>query len=54
VKTIENYYKKLRDGKASPRYSFKNRGSKNFVKPRMEYREDKEKIQKLRKLLENN
>jgi len=24
-----------------PRYSFENRGSKNFVKPRMEYKEDK-------------
>ena len=37
-----------------PRYSFENRGSKNFVKPRMEYKEDKEKIQEIRKLLENN
>ena len=33
---------------------FENRGSKNFVKPRMEYIEDKEKIQEIRKLLENN
>ena len=37
-----------------PRYSFENRGSKNFVKPRMKYIEDKEKIQEIRKLLENN
>ena len=34
-----------------PRYSFEKRGSKNFVKPRKEYIEDKEKIEKLRKLL---
>ena len=31
-----------------PRYSFEKRGSKNFVKPRLEYREDKEKLLKLR------
>ena len=31
-----------------PRYSFEKRGSKNFVKPRFEYREDKEKLKKLR------
>ncbi len=31
-----------------PRYSFEKRGSKNFVKPRFEYREDKEKILLLR------
>lgn len=31
-----------------PRYSFEKRGSKNFVKPRFEYREDKEKLMKLR------
>ncbi len=31
-----------------PRYSFEKRGSNNFVKPRFEYVEDKEKIQKLR------
>lgn len=36
-----------------PRYSSEKRGSKNFVKPRMEYKEDKEKILKLRKLLKN-
>lgn len=31
-----------------PRYSFEKRGSKNFVKPRFEYQEDKEKLIKLR------
>ena len=31
-----------------PRYSFEKRGSKNFVKPRFEYKEDKEKLNKLR------
>jgi len=31
-----------------PRYSFEKRGSKNFVKPRMEYKEDLEKIKLLR------
>ena len=36
-----------------PRYSFEKRGSKNFVKPRMEYKENKEKIESLRELLEN-
>ena len=34
-----------------PRYSFEKRGSKNFVKPRFEYVEDKEKIKKLRRSL---
>ena len=34
-----------------PRYSFEKRGSKNFVKPRFEYKEDKEKILELRKQL---
>ena len=34
-----------------PRYSFEKRGSKNFVKPRFEYMEDKEKLQKLRRSL---
>lgn len=34
-----------------PRYSFEKRGSKNFVKPRFEYKEDKEKILQLRKKL---
>ena len=32
-----------------PRYSFEKRGSKNFVKPRMEYTHDKEKVMLLRK-----
>lgn len=31
-----------------PRYGEEERGSKNFVKPRMEYEEDKEKIKLLR------
>lgn len=31
-----------------PRYSFEKRGSNNFVKPRFEYKEDKEKIEALR------
>ena len=31
-----------------PRYSFEKRGSKNFVKPRFEYKEDSEKIKLLR------
>ena len=34
-----------------PRYSYEKRGSKNFVKPRFEYKEDIEKIKKLRKKL---
>ena len=34
-----------------PRYSFEKRGSKNFVKPRFEYKEDKEKVLQLRKKL---
>ncbi len=34
-----------------PRYDFEKRGSKNFVKPRKEYVEDKEKIAKIRKVL---
>lgn len=32
-----------------PRYDFEMRGSKNFVKPRFEYIEDKEKIEEIRK-----
>ena len=36
-----------------PRYSFEKRGSKNFVKPRFEYKEDKEKLQKLRELIKD-
>ena len=34
-----------------PRYNFEKRGAKNFVKPRMNYVEDKEKIEKIRNLL---
>lgn len=34
-----------------PRYKEEKRGSKNFVKPRMEYKEDKEKIKIIRKKL---
>ena len=34
-----------------PRYSFEKRGSKNFVKPRFEYKENKEKLLTLRKYL---
>lgn len=34
-----------------PRYSFEKRGSKNFVKERKEYVEDKDKILKIRNLL---
>ena len=34
-----------------PRYSFEQRGSKNFVKPRKEYVYNKEKIEQIRKLL---
>jgi len=36
-----------------PRYACEKRGSKNFVKPRQEYREDREKIEALRKLLKD-
>ena len=36
-----------------PRFSFEKRGSKNFVKPRFEYREDKEKLIKLREKMRN-
>ena len=32
-----------------PRYSFEKRGSKNFVKPRGEYKENKEKLEELRR-----
>lgn len=35
-----------------PRYSYEKRGSKNFVKPRFEYIEDKDKLEKLRTKLE--
>ena len=34
-----------------PRYSFEKRGSKNFVKPRMEYVFDKDKLDELRNRL---
>ena len=34
-----------------PRYAFEERGSKNFVKPRQEYKEDREKILALRTIL---
>ncbi len=36
-----------------PRYDFEKRGSRNFVKERTEYVEDKEKILKIRDLLTN-
>ena len=36
-----------------PRFSFEKRGSKNFVKPRFEYTEDKEKIDRIREMLRN-
>jgi diadenosine tetraphosphate (Ap4A) HIT family hydrolase len=36
-----------------PRYSFEKIGSRNFVKERKEYVEDKEKILKIRTLLKN-
>ena len=36
-----------------PRYSFEKRGSKNFVKERTVYKEDIEKILKIRELLKN-
>lgn len=32
-----------------PRYSYEQRGSKNFVKPRFDYVEDKDKIEEIRK-----
>lgn len=35
-----------------PRYDFEKRGSKNFVKPRFDYVEDKEKLLALRKKLD--
>lgn len=37
-----------------PRYSDEKRGSKNFVKPRFEYVEDKEKLSKIREILNSN
>lgn len=36
-----------------PRYSYEKRGSDNFVKPRGKYKEDKEKLVKIRKLMNN-
>lgn len=36
-----------------PRYSFEKRGSRNFVKERKKYIEDKEKISQIRNLLKN-
>ena len=36
-----------------PRYSFEKRGSKNFVKERFEYVEDKEKLEQLREKMKN-
>ena len=36
-----------------PRYANEQRGSKNFVKPRLEYKEDKAKINELRQLLKD-
>ncbi len=36
-----------------PRYSFEERGSNNFIKPRFEYKEDKQKIKKLRELMKD-
>ena len=35
-----------------PRYSYEERGSKNFVKERKKYQEDRKKIDKIRKILE--
>ena len=34
-----------------PRYSYEKRGSRNFVKPRLNYIEDKEKIQSIKEML---
>ena len=34
-----------------PRYSFEKRGSSNFVKPRLPYKEDLSKVNEIRKLL---
>ena len=36
-----------------PRYAHEKRGSKNFVKPRQEYKKDEEKIKVLRLMLNN-
>ena len=37
-----------------PRYSYEKRGSKNFVKPRFDYKENKEKLEKLKKEITKN
>ena len=37
-----------------PRYSYEKRGSNNFVKPRFEYQEDKEKLTRLRVLMKED
>jgi diadenosine tetraphosphate (Ap4A) HIT family hydrolase len=37
-----------------PRYSFEKRGSRNFVKERFEYKENKTKLSKLRELMKKN
>lgn len=37
-----------------PRYSYEERGSKNFVKERMMYQEEKDKLALLRKLMKDN
>ncbi len=34
-----------------PRYAFEKRGSKNFIKPRKDYIEDMDKIEKIRNIL---
>ena len=34
-----------------PRYSFEKRGSSNFDKPRLQYKEDLSKVNEIRKLL---
>ncbi|MBQ9313734.1 MAG: HIT family protein [Clostridia bacterium] len=36
-----------------PRYSFEKRGSKNFVKPRFEYKENRDKLMELRDKMQN-
>lgn len=36
-----------------PRYAYEKRGSKNFVKPRMDYCEDAEKLAQLREMLKS-
>ena len=55
---ICNMYVAIDDGSMNhfhiqliPRYSFEKRGSSNFVKPRLPYKEDLSKINEIRKLL---